>query len=155
MKVLAANVQQGNAYFGLSGKLSLALAGNLRATFANPAGSGKRVFVPGIVVTHNALMAWGTLYTNPVTNLPTTDRAMTNMRLGYNNPPASLFKVDTHLTQALSGGTTIGQVGIPTGRNIFEEHILLLEPGMSVGLNCPFLGIFDAEIIVYFWEEVI
>lgn len=148
------NARLGRTFMVGSGKVSMAVAGNLRATFTNPAGSGKTVYLYSMTVLSTSL-GWAELRVNPTTGLPAaTVRTPTNTSIGNPGTSAVEFRVDTDTTVPLGGGSLSSSViGLPANdvRNI--SLMLIIPPGVSLGIGAPFAAGFDATFNLHWWEE--
>jgi hypothetical protein len=144
----------GRMYFGGSGKMSLAVAGNLRAVLQNPADSGRVMYVARMVVTTTA-MGWADLFVNPTVGVPTsTPRPVTNAIIGQNTSPKGVIRADTDTTTALGGGWNTGvSIGSPGGqRTNLDLPPFVLAPGVTLGFNNAFAGAADVSMSVFWWE---
>lgn len=144
----------GRAYIVGSGRMSLAVAGNVRATITNPVNSGRNVLISKIV-SFGTARSWADVRLNPTTGLPVSaPRPVVNAIFGQPGGVAQL-RVDTDATTPLGGGTDTGLV-IATGpedRTPVElKPYLLIAPGVVAGINVPFAGAADAVLTAYFAE---
>lgn len=149
-------VQAGRLRLSGSGRLSLSVAGNVRGTLTNPAGSGKTILIPRVSVFGTAT-SWPALYLNPTTGLPgSAVRPITNGILGAAYPSVGEVRVDTSATTSLAGGYDTGIVIAGGGgtRNVLDwSDPLVLPEGVVLGMNVPFAGAADASFNIY-WLEV-
>lgn len=138
-----------------SGRIALSLAGNLRATVANPAGSGRLVYLPAISAFATAT-GWASIIRNPTTGLPASAaRPHLNAFLVPGAPPGvAVLKADTNASTPLGGGTDSGIVlGVPGGvREKIDLPPFVLYPGEVLGLNIPFAGAADVSLTGYIAE---
>lgn len=144
----ADEIATGRFYIVGTGRMSLSVAGNVRALIANPAGSGRIIGIAGIVVFGTAT-SWANIYKNPTAGLPATAiRPVTNALIGPPTTPATVqVTADTNATTALSGGTDTGVVlGSGSGNREPITAPFQLWPGQSIGFNVPFAGAADATI---------
>jgi hypothetical protein len=155
--LFAEMVGQGRFFLASTGKLALAAAGNARATFANPAGSGRNIYLARIASLASAGPAWATVLINPTAGLPATAarRHLNALVSGADTQGVGVMKADVNLTTPLSGGTDTGVViGIPAGSRVaLDLPPFVLLPGQTLGFNLPFTGAADAVMSLY-WAEV-
>lgn len=138
-----------------SGMLNLSVAGNIRATFSNPAGSGKTISVVRLVAMATAT-GFATVRLNPTTGLPgSAARPVLNAIAGGGNAASAQLKVDTDPTTALGGGTDTGEViGIPANNRVsIDLPPLVLAPGVTLGIGIPFAGAANAAMSIYWVED--
>lgn len=143
----------GRAFSASTSRLTLAAAGNFRATIQNPTGSGKNVFVYKLTGFATAI-AWARLRVNPTTGLPATLRTNVNDFVGHPNTGVAVMRADTDLATALGGGSDSGiDIGIPNGTRWMIETLKVIPPGITLGINAPVAGASDAVITAYWFEE--
>lgn len=137
-----------------SGRLTLAVAGNVRALIRNPAGSGRTVYIARVVIFGTGT-SWSSLYVNPTAGLPTTTRTRVNAVFGSSVTAVAEVLIDTNTTTALSGGSDTGiTVGSPANiRTVVDLPPFVLSPGVALGINGPFTGAADVAMSIYWWEE--
>lgn len=142
-------------YWAGTGKLDLAVAGNVRAVLQNPAGSGRNIYVARVTGLATGT-AWANVYLNPSVGVPTAAaRPVNNAVLGAATSPVGIIRVDTDTTTALSGGVDTGVVlGIPAN-NRFSIDLapFVVAPGVSLGFNDAFAGAASVAMSIYWWEE--
>lgn len=152
---VTSRVAAGRFYLAGSGKMTLALAGNVRGTITNPAGSGRNVSVVRLV-TFGTGTSWAQLFINPTAGLPATAaRPVLNALVGGGEAAVGEVKVDTSTDTPLSGGADTGLVMGAGASDRIEATLppLVLAPGVSLGVNVPFAGAADATISVYWFED--
>lgn len=150
-----AAVGNGHAYIVGTGRISLSVAGNVRATIANPAGNTRAVTLLAIS-SFGTGTSWGTIYENPTTGLPATAvRPRWRMNPTAGDGGTAEVRVDTDATIALSGGTEVGVVlGLPSGaRSEIGPVGKLILPGQVLGVAVPFAGAADVSVNLYLVEE--
>lgn len=148
-------IASGRFYMVGSGRMSLSVAGNVRALIANPAESGRIIGIAGIVVFGTAT-SWANIYKNPTAGLPAAAaRPVTNALVGPPTEPAVVqVTADTDATVALSGGTDTGVVmGSGGGNRETVTAPFQLWPGQSLGFNVPFAGAADATLTAWVAEK--
>lgn len=148
-------VGQGRFNLAGTGRLTLSVAGNVRATFANPAGSGRNLKVVRISSSGTGT-AWASVLINPTTGLPVSaPRPVLNAVAGGGLSAVGELRVDTDATAALGGGTDTGIViGMPSGqRTHLDLPPIILTPGVTLGINVPFAGAADSAMAVYWIED--
>lgn len=155
-------IREGRAYLTGTGRVALAVAGNVRATVTNPANSGRRVVVArlGAFVTATAFID---VLRNPATGLPAAAvRPKTNHLLADATTAAQLpagvaeLRVDTDTTTPLGGGTPTGLVlGLGTARRTDLTIGLILWPGEVLGFAAPFSGAADLTSSIYLYDEAL
>lgn len=154
---LESAARAGTLYRVSTGKITLGLAGQLRVTLQNPTASGKTLIVHKITAGQSvATITWATTYHNPATNLPTTTITAKNQLFtaaNSNNSSVAVFKADTHATDALSGGTTLTSFMLPGSARTDYTDVLVLQAGVTLGLNIAFVGAADTEMVFYYVEE--
>lgn len=154
VSAVTAAVAQQRFFLAGSGRLSLSVAGNVRATITNPAGSGRNMMLARLV-SFGTGTAWATILINPTTGLPATAaRPHLNAIVGAAGG-AGVMKVDTDTTVALGGGTDTGIVlgSGANNRNPVDLPPIILTPGLTMGINIPFAGAADATLSLYWFEE--
>lgn len=153
---LESRVKAGTAYIASVGKLTLSLGFlNLKATIENPAGSGKVLYVYALEIAQDGVaLAWPSLLLNPTTNKPsgTAGTAKFNQNPGSPNTTVALIKSAVEAA-AMSGGTDLGAVPIPTGRQVYRDHIYALPPGTVLGMNLAGAIGLNGTIRAFYWEE--
>ena len=151
----ATEIGTGKFQMYTTGRLELAVAGNVRATITNPVGSGKTIKMHRLAGLASAGPDWATLWINPTTGLPATAaRTALNAIVGGGVPNVGQVKADTSATTPLGGGTDPGIVfGIPAASR-FELNLppLILAAGVTLGINVPFAGAATAVMSVYTTE---
>lgn len=149
-------VRDGRAFKSSTARMTLAAAGNVRATIQNPAGSGRRVLVYKLTGLATGT-AWARMRVNPTTGLPVAARPVNNAYVGHPNTAVAQMKADTDLTVALGGGTDSGlDVGIPSGsRWELKLEPMIIPAGVTLGVNVPFAGAADAVMTAYWIEEAV
>lgn len=153
--VTSRKVGEGKFFLAGSGKRTLSLAGNFRATLENPAGSGKTLYVVRLSAFATAT-GWARLFVNPTTGLPTAaPRYELNAVLGHPNPAVAVLRADTDTTVALGGGTdTEIDLAVPANERVeVDMPPLVVAAGNVVGINVPFAGAADSTMNVYWYEE--
>lgn len=125
-----------------TGQLTLAVAGNVRATLENPAGSGRNLLVlrfQGMATS----AGWATLRVNPTSGLPVAAKAHLNSIVGLGSG-VGLVKADTDTATALGGGTASSvTLGLPAGTRFLHDFTaapLVLTPGVTLGIGAAFAG---------------
>lgn len=137
----------GRAFLVGSGRMSLSVAGNVRGLVENPVGAGVTSIVVGISVFGTGV-AWSTVFLNPTTGVPTTpNRPHLNGIIGGGYPRQTIMRVDTSATEALSGTETGIVIGSGSGNRAEPDLAfpLVMQPGVSLGINVPFAGAADAS----------
>lgn len=151
---VTAAVAQQRFFLAGTGPLILALAGNARVTFANPAASGRNVHVGRLAAFSNAA-GEASLFINPNTGLPATAaRPQLNAIVGAAGGVAVL-KADTSTTTPLSGGTDTGMIlAFPANTRLsVDMPPLVLTPGVTVGINIPIAAASSRSIMAIYWLE--
>lgn len=151
----ADEISSGRFYIVGTGRMTLSVAGNVRATIANPTGSDRTIGLAGIVLFGTGT-SWATIYKNPTAGLPATaPRPVTNALIGPATTPAvAEVRADTDTTIALSGGTDIGIVlGSGAGSRETIAAPFQLFPGQSIGFNVPYAGAADATLTAWISEK--
>lgn len=148
--------RSGYAFKSSTARMALTAAGNVRATIANPAGSGRRLLLHRMTGLATGI-AWARMYVNPTIGLPAGVRPVNNAFIGHPVTPVAEMRADTNLTTALGGGNDSGlDVGIPNGtRWTLELEPMIVPAGVTVGVNVPFAGAADAVMTAYWVEEPI
>lgn len=144
----------GRMFWSGSGRLNLTAAGNLRAVFLNPAGSGKDCRIRRFDTGSSEGPAYCPMFLNP-TVVPSTTaaRPVHNVIAGSGVQAVGRVRADINLTTPLSGGTDMGLVfGVPNQQGVFALTPLIVPPGVSVGFNFTFVGVANAALIL-FWSE--
>ena len=150
----ATEIGQGKFNIYGSGKISLAVAGNFRATLKNPATSGKTIKVHRISA-FGTSTGWASILINPTTGLPVTAvRPSMNAIVGGGAAGIAEVKADSDTTVPLGGGTDTGIVlGVAGGtRTELNLPPLIVAPGVTLGFNVPFAGAADVTLAVYATE---
>lgn len=151
---VTAAVLKGKQFTSGTGPLALAAAGNIRATIANPTGSGVNVSIFRLVWFANA-MGEASLFLNPTAGVPATAiRPRLNAIAGTAGGLGQV-RADTNATTALSGGTDTGVI-IGLGANVREVVDLppvILTPGMTLGINVPISATTSRSILSVLWFE--
>lgn len=140
-------------FISSTGRMSLAVAGNVRVTVANPADSGRNLVISKITGM-STVVAWATLWRNPTSGLPAAVRPHLNGII-HAAEGVAVLKADTSTTTPLDGGVNTGVVfGIPanTRFEILLDPGVLLVPGQVAGINVPFAGAADAVMTLH-WGE--
>lgn len=155
VSAVTAAVAKQRFFMAGTGKLTLSLAGNLRATIGNPAGSGRMVYIARIAGLASAGPGWARFRINPTTGLPTGLKTPINVVIGSVVTAVTEVNADTSTTTAVGGGTDTGiDLGIPTGERIsIDLPPLVLSPGVMLGINTPFAGATDTALSVYWFED--
>jgi hypothetical protein len=143
----------GTAFLTGTGNIAMSVAGNVRMTISNPAGSGKTVYIVRLSAFATAA-AFGELLINPTAGLPVAARAVNNLLVGSAVAAVAQVKVDQSATTALSGGTDTGVAfAVPNGTmHIAELPPLVIPPGVTLGIAVPFAGAANASVNVYHYE---
>ena len=153
---LETRVKAGTAYIASVGKLTLSLGIlNMKATIENPSGSGKTLYVYALEVAQDGLaLAWPSLLLNPTTNKPggTAGTSKFNQNPGSANTTVALIKSAVEAS-TMSGGTDLGAIPIPTGRQVYRDHIYVLPPGTTLGMNLVGSIGLNGMIRAFYWEE--
>lgn len=151
----SAAIGNGHAYLIGSGRISLSVAGNVRALISNPAGNTRGVVLLA-VSSFGSGTSWATLYENPTVGLPAA-AVRPRWRLNPTAGDAGTVEVsvDVDTTVALSGGTDTGIVlGLPgNSRSEIGPVGKLILPGQSIGVAVPFAGAADVAFNLYITEE--
>lgn len=139
-----------------SGQISLAVAGNVRGTFANPVGSGVRLIVARLSV-YGSAQSFSKLFIDPTVGLPASAaRPVHNFVFGSPVASPAVLKVDTDATTPLSGGTDTGvTIGTGGGRRVEIEAPFVLSPGHVLGVAIPFAGAADVTFNLIYTQETI
>jgi hypothetical protein len=151
----SAAIGNGLAFIVGSGRVELSVAGNVRATITNPAGSGRVVTLLGLSAFGTGT-AWASIYIDPTAGLPgSLPRPLWRMNPAAGDAGVVEVRVDTDTTTALSGGTDTGLVlGLPGGeRSEIRPIGKLLLPGQVLGVNVPFAGAASEAFNLYLTEE--
>lgn len=150
----AAALLTGRLWYVGSGRLSLSVAGNVRALITNPAGSGRRLLIERLIGLATSTV-FADLRRNPTTGLPVGTRTPVNARpTAPVAPSVAVVAVDISPTTALGGGTSTGIViGVPGGSRLDWPFVFDLDPGESLGFNMPFAGATDASFTVKLKER--
>lgn len=154
VSAVTAAVAQQRFFLAGSGRLSLSVAGNVRATIANPADSGRNMFLARLV-SFGTGTAWATLLVNPTTGLPVTPARPHLNAIAGAPGGVGVLKVDTDAATPLGGGVDTGIVlgsGANT-RNPVDLPPIILAPGVTLGINVPFAGAADIALSLYWLEE--
>ncbi len=144
--------EQGKVYFAGSGRITLSVAGNIRATLTNPATATTNIHVVKMAGFTTAI-TWAKLLLNPTTGLPASAARPVNNNILGQPGDISVLKVDTDATVALGGGTDMGaDVGLPNAARWELEFNVpeVLAPGVTLGIAVPFTGSADATMS-FFW----
>lgn len=146
-------IGNGTGYIVATDQQTLATAGNLRITMKNNHASKKALVYCLVTVNSNGL-TYGDMRLNPTTGLPSTAKTVGCAILGDTSSPSSVeVKVDTSLATPLGGGTHLFDVPVPQGREVHDSGVFILNPGVMVGINVPFAGAGNGEMIAYFVES--
>ena len=147
-------VEDQDSFVNGSGRLSAALANNLRATLQNPVGSGKNLFIYALTA-FCTVQAYGELRINPTTGLPVGLRTASNKRVG-GRASFAVMNADLNATTPLGGGSLASTViAISPGRReeITLDHPFMLAPGITMGVGVPLSAAGDIVLNVSYWEE--
>lgn len=148
-------VAQGRFLISSTGRLTLTLAGNVRVTIANPAGSGRNLNLLRLAGMATAV-AFGSTFLNPSTGIPATAiRPRLNAIVGGGDPGVGQVRADTNTTAMAAGtGTDLGiSLGFGSGqRTQIDLPPLVLTPGQTLGVNVSFAGAGDVEAAAYWYE---
>lgn len=149
------STRDGNAYIVSSGQVSVALLSYAKFTMVNPADSGKNMCIYATAIgTSLAVMSFASLWIGPTTSLPTTVLTPMNQHFGSTNTSIGVIKGDTAVT-GISGGTKVMDISVPGGiRNVYEQELLILPPGKTLGLNMQMTVAGTVLARIYYWEEV-
>lgn len=138
------NLQADMEYQLSVGPLALAAGGHAKVTIRNPVGSGKLfvVFATQIVHTSTQISFCEWRY-EPTSSLPAT--AVTERNLLCKSPwtanSQAVVLSGTSATTAMGGGTLIGTLALPGGRqNLIHQVPWCLAAGVMVGFNLPVSG---------------
>lgn len=148
-------VGQGKFFLAGSGRLTLSVAGNIRALFSNPVGSGKTISIVRMAG-FTTQTGYASILLNPTAGLPEgTPRPALNGVAGGGVPRVGVLLVDTNATTPMSGGVDTGIVlGMPGGaRTSIDLPPIVLAAGVSLGINVPFAGAADATLSIYWIED--
>jgi hypothetical protein len=151
----ASRVANGRYYMAGTGKLDLAVAGHVRATVENPAGSRRAVSVVRLAGLATGT-GWADMFLNPTTGVPTSaPRPVTNALMGGGEAPVAVVRADTDAATALSGGTATGAtLGIPSGAPFpLDLPPLVLAPGATLGIAVAFGVGASLALSVYWYED--
>lgn len=154
-QIQEARVRAGFAFTGSSGKIDLSAAGNLRGTLANPAGSGRTIYLYTISTFSTAQGGFAHTYINPTAGLPTVLKSSNNNFIGHPRAAVGVVRVDVDALTALSGGTDTGlAIGIASNeRAEIELAPFIIPPGVTMGINIPFAGATSVTFNLNWWEE--
>lgn len=149
-------VRQGNCYTVTSPQLTVAIASNARFTLSNPSGSGKNIIIYCLeTYIASGTASYASIFSNPTTNLPAAALTPVNQNLTSANTSSAVVKADANLA-AMSGGTTMFTLPVPTGERVaYKEQLLIIPPGMMVGINAPLLLATNGSFKLDFWEEIL
>lgn len=152
---VTAAVAKGKQFTAGTGPLVLTVAGNIRATVSNPAGSGVNMFIFRLVWFANA-MGEAALFVNPTAGLPATAaRPVLSAVVVGGGTALGQVKADTDATTQLSGGTNTG-ISIGLGANVREVvdlPPLVLVPGTTLGINVPISATSSRALMSVLWFE--
>lgn len=156
----AVRLGDGGAYLASTGKMNLAVAGNLRITFNNPSTSGKNVVIQQLVGANSAsAMAWAEVRLGPTTGLPATALIVPKnaiwLAANDNNLSVVEMRADTDTTTPIGGGTKVLDLAVPPGRREVYSLTIVLTPGVMVGVNVVFAGAADSVLNAYYYEDPI
>jgi hypothetical protein len=147
--------REGRAFVASTGRTTLSVAGNFRATLTNPAGSGRNLLVYrwSSMATN---VGFARIRVNPTTGLPATVRPSSAQLVG-GAAAVGVLRSDTDATVALAGGTDTGiDIGIPpNGRTVLDFPPMIVPPGNLLGVNVPFTGAADSVLTLYWVEEAV
>lgn len=141
-----------------TGKVTLSVAGNFRATFTNPSTSGRNLIIAKLVAADSSsAIAWGEVWKQPTTGLPATaarpNRNLVFLAAGGNDVGVGELRADTDATVALGGGDLVGVIGVPGATRTEIHGPFVLTPGVVIGLNVPYAGAADVAFSVYYYED--
>lgn len=145
----------GRGFIVGSGRLTLSVAGNVRAILRNPAASGRNVIVAGLSVFGTGV-SWASIYLNPTAGVPATaNRVGLNAIAGGGDTRVGELRVDTDTTVALGGGLDTGIVLGSGGGDRTSLELpfpIVIAQGVTLGINVPFAGAADATLSAYLVE---
>lgn len=150
---VSAAVLQQRFFLAGSGRLTLAVAGNMRGVFTNPSGSGRRVSLVRVAAV-STVMAWMDLRLTPTTGIPASTRTPFNAVLGGAAPVATLA-ADTNATTAVGGGTLLSStLALPANaRQSIDLPPIVMSPGVSLGMNINLIAAADGSFSLYWIED--
>lgn len=155
LAAISVDVRKGNTFMAGSGRLVLTRAGYVRATVANPAGSGRMCVITQVTGYLATGPAFASVILNPTTGLPSAqERLAVNTVLG-GPPGVGVVSADVDEDVPLGGGTESGiAFGLPEGGR-FEIALpnLRIPPGVTLGLNLPMTQATEMSMAMYWWEE--
>lgn len=142
------------SFWAGSGRLTIAAAGNFRATLANPAGSGRNLHVEKLVV-FSTVRDWVNLYINPTTGLPVTAARIANNAVLGAAAGVGVYKADTDTVTPLGGGTDTQVVfgSGPDDMGVVELPPFVVPPGTTLGLNSNVAAAAEANINLFWYEN--
>lgn len=151
---LEQRLRNGQTYIASTPKVSVAIAGNLKASFQNPAGSNKNIFIYGLLAANDSgNFGYADVALNATTQLPASAGTITNQNFGSSNTSVALVKYGTGAS-AVSGGTALFTLPTPpTTDTLFSQELLMLPPGNILTVNIAFPILTNAMFRLYFWEE--
>lgn len=154
VNAITAAVAQQRFLLAGTGALALAAAGNARAVVANPAGSGRNVYLARLTVFSNAA-GEATLHINPTAGVPTgTARTHLNAIVGAAAGVAEI-RADTSTLTPLSGGVDTGVILAfgASDRVSVDLPPLVLTPGVTLGINIPISAASSRTVAAVYWFE--
>lgn len=151
-EIIQQNIGNGTGYIVASDRQDLATAGHLRVTMKNNHAT-KKVIVYAFVTVNSNSLTYGDVRINPTTGLPSGSKTPGCLILGDTTIPSSVtVNVDTSLVTPIGGGTHLFDAPIPQGRCEHDSSVFILNPGVMIGINVPFAGAGNGEMIAYFVE---
>lgn len=132
--------QRGELWFAGTGIASFTTSQYLRVLFSNPIGSGKKIYVT-LLRFFADRTAFVSTHVNPTTDLPVLSRMINGGLLGLSYAGVTTFKSDVS-SLPMSGGVTASTCfALGSGSDSQIPGPFILDPGMSVGLNCASSGL--------------
>jgi hypothetical protein len=151
--ILEVRIRQGEAYIVSTPKVPITVATNLRMTLSNPANSEKIIYMYAFATTSDVTaLLQADVKENP-TVVPNNNMVIFNQSRIFNTKSSVLVaKYDTSLTTPLNG-TTVMSFGIPSGRQVFDQELIVIPPGYTFGINVGFPAVAANPMFRAFYFE--
>lgn len=128
------NSIDGAVYMASSQQIEAGSGETIRFLLENNS-TDKTIRVFRLVTTLDSGPLWARMFINPDTNLPTTERAISNANIASSSTSDARLLADSG--SAMSGGTDTGiEFGLPTGERA-KDVMISIPPQTSVGVNIP------------------
>ncbi len=154
----AGGMRNRKMFIGSTGSVTIAGAGNFRALITNPPGESPIALYKLSFYNSLNVGTTATVRVNPTTVITANTLVPVCARVASTDTPVLnlSMKYDTNLTTAISGGRTYITLPVAAGIGVLEAPfpapVVILNPGVSIGVNVVFGGAATLSVTGYFMQ---